>query len=128
MKSLFSTITAVIGALCVLVFTFWVTSMVLDYWDTSKIDTNKIQVVEASYGSNCNVPTGNVTGKVSSACMGKVDSCSYLIDVNEIGDPAPGCAKDFSVNWRCGSPAKDHQFNLPAEANGQTVVLSCPAK
>jgi hypothetical protein len=123
MKSVSSAVAPIIGGLCLLVFTFWATSRVLDYWDA-----NKIQVVEASYGSNCNAPIGNVTDKVSSACMVKMDTCSYLIDVNTIGDTAPGCPKDFSAKWRCRPSAEVHQLNVQAEANGKTANLSCLAK
>jgi hypothetical protein len=112
----------IIGRLCIMVFSYWVTSTILDYY------TNKIHVVEGSYGSNCNAPIGNVTDKLSSACMGKADTCSYLIDANAVGDPAPGCGKDFSVKWRCNSSDEVHQLDVAAEANGKTVTLSCTAK
>lgn len=58
-----------------------------------------VTVDSAIYGGNCNTP-GNVTSQVASACNGKTD-CSYKVDHTVIGDPAPGCPKDFTVNFQC---------------------------
>jgi phosphate-induced protein 1 len=80
-----------------------------------------IGVQSAIYGENC--PTSaNVTSKVGKACNDQA-TCAFAIDVGALGDPSPGCAKDFVVNWSCLDGP--HTLTVPAEANGQRVTLSC---
>lgn len=87
---------------------------------------NGIVVETATYGGSCNVKPGNATADVQSSCGGKA-SCSYIVDLNKLGgDPAPGCGKTFSVEYSCGADSNTKTGNLPAEANGTTVRLSCP--
>ncbi len=81
-----------------------------------------IDVVSASYGLSCGVPSGNVTHYVSSACNGK-SSCRYRIDHSRIGDPARGCGKDFVVKYRCDG--RMEQRRVQPEASGKELVLSC---
>ena len=123
MHSGLSRIAIAIGGLSVAALAFWVTLKILDYREA-----DKIQIVEASYGLSCKARAGNVTENVSSACMGKSGTCSYLVETNKIGDPVPFCAKDFSVKWRCGSYEAVHELILSAEANGKEIDVSCPAK
>ena len=88
------------------------------------IDPNKINVRWATYGGEtCEQERGNVTSFIASACSGE-STCNYLVDHTIIGDPAPGCAKDFRVRWKCGT--EKHTAKLSAEASGQTVSLACP--
>jgi hypothetical protein len=84
-----------------------------------------IRVQSATYGGSCGVPVGNATAAVRNACAGRAN-CEYAVDVRELGDLAPGCGKDFSVEYACGvgSPAKT--ATIPVEAHGGTARLSCP--
>jgi hypothetical protein len=84
----------------------------------------QIAIVSATYGRACG-PTaiGNRTELVGRECNGKA-ACSYLVN-NAAGDPFPGCAKDFDVEYRCHAcagttkvthaAAKDENYkvNLP---------------
>lgn len=87
-----------------------------------------VDVVEATYGSSCRsefeITPGNVTGNVAGVCNGK-GRCDFAVDVDFLGDPANGCAKDFAVSWRCGPGSQIRAAVLPAEANGRTLSLSC---
>jgi hypothetical protein len=112
------------GALVIVLASFLITMKVLDYWGTLGI-TGEILVRSATYGGDCSARTGNATDKVQSACGGKA-SCAYEVSVNTLGDTAPGCPKDFFVEYACGANSPSKTTNAPAEANGKTVHLSCP--
>lgn len=63
-----------------------------------------IQVARASYGSNCSPANqGNKTSLFSRLCSGK-GSCSGTTQAITDPDPAPGCAKDFQIDWSCSMP------------------------
>jgi hypothetical protein len=128
-----------IGGFAVVAISFFATMRFLDYWLTPP-DPNSsvIHVVDATYGQACKdfvppdgranlVKTGNVTAALTSACDKAKTTCLFAVDAVQIGDPAPGCGKDFIANWRCGNDQKVHQFYLTAEANGRSALLSCPA-
>jgi hypothetical protein len=112
---------------------------ILDYWLLPQDpDATVIHVVDATYGQACQnfVPpsgrtnlakVGNLTPALARACDKAKTTCLFAVDVVQLGDPAPGCGKDFIVNWRCGSDPKVHQFYLTAEANGRSALLTCPA-
>jgi len=83
-----------------------------------------IGVVSATYGGSCGVQQGNVTMPLSIACNGKT-SCEYTIDYRLIGDPAPGCKKDYVAKWTCGGSA-EQTARAEAEAGfGSRVSLIC---
>jgi hypothetical protein len=88
--------------------------------------TQDIQVVSASYGSvSCHTPVGNVTGIVAAECDGEV-SCNVYVDNSVFGDPAYGCAKDFTAQWTCGTgTALQTASHGPVVGEGYTVLLSC---
>ena len=128
-----------IGGFAVVAISFFATMRFLDYWLTPP-DPNSsvIHVVDATYGQACKdfvppdgranlVKTGNVTAALTSACDKAKTTSLFAVDAVQIGDPAPGCGKDFIANWRCGNDQKVHQFYLTAEANGRSALLSCPA-
>jgi peptidoglycan/LPS O-acetylase OafA/YrhL len=110
---------------------------------TIVVSLGTYQVVEApsraylrrTYGQSCSafVPplpavnlfkNGNATAAIRQGCAG-LSKCSYLIDVNRIGDPAQGCAKSFSVAYRCPFDAQTRTGYSPPEANGRRIVLDC---
>jgi hypothetical protein len=86
----------------------------------------QIQIRSAVYGENCG-SSGDVTGAVVNACDGRFQ-CTYPIDHHVIGDPAPGCVKDFRVRWSCdGSHTRFRAVGGQngGEASGQTIYLDC---
>lgn len=85
-----------------------------------------IQIESATYGGNCGVAKGNVTGHIAKQCNGKSD-CRYTVDYEIIGDPAYGCAKTYTVTYRCGKNSQLFKKSLSAEAGwgDKSVVLEC---
>lgn len=84
-----------------------------------------IDIESATYGESCGVAQGSQTKAVFDACQGK-GTCNFNISVGALGDPAPGCAKEFSVTYVCGSSAAFKIERVPGEANGKTMALTCP--
>jgi hypothetical protein len=82
-----------------------------------------IEIRSATYGANCGAQLGNVSAAIAAACRGKAQ-CDYTIDVNKLGDPAPGCAKDFAVEYYC-SPDKPLRKNVvgPEAGLGSEISL-----
>jgi hypothetical protein len=89
-------------------------------------DTGGIRIVSATYGSNCGVAKGNVTAHIAKQCNGK-SRCRYVVDHKIIGDPAYGCAKTYTVRYRCGNNPQVFEKSLPAEAGwgDKSVLLEC---
>src|SRR5437879_1917742 len=84
-------------------------------------DAIGIEVVAGTYGGNCKAPDGNKTDDLRQACAGK-QSCTYRVDVQLIGDPVYGCAKDYVAAWRCGPDPAVRKAAAPPEAGyGSTV-------
>lgn len=86
----------------------------------------------ATWGYNCNsknfkgtpynVPIGNVTDGVKSV-IEKNSSASYLVGRSG-NDPARGCRKNFSANYKCGNGVTK-SINISGEAGGRTAVFNC---
>ena len=118
---------------------FFATMQFMDYWLTPPDpNANVIHVVDATYGLACRdfvppsgqpnlVKAGNATALLAGACDNAKTTCMFSVDATQIGDPANGCAKDFTANWRCGSDQNVHKFYLTAEASGRSALLNCPA-
>jgi len=87
---------------------------------------NSVDVLTAWYGQTCGAAHANVTAHVKSQCDGKPE-CSYGVDAGTLGDPAPGCAKNFIVLYACRGQPPVRLAQLPGEANGRALVLSCVA-
>jgi hypothetical protein len=129
----------VLGMLLVVATSFFVTMKLLDYWLTPPDpNANVIHVVAGTYGDVCKnfvpepgktntVKFGNVTAALASACDKAEAACEFKVVVEQLGDPADGCDKDFIANWTCGNDQNAHRFYLPGEANGHSVLLICPA-
>jgi hypothetical protein len=84
-----------------------------------------IRVLGAAYGRNCagNVTT-NVTDDLARQCQGR-DYCVYRIDARQIGDPRPGCAKEYQARYICRDGGNERQAAASPEASGQSIVLDC---
>jgi peptidoglycan/LPS O-acetylase OafA/YrhL len=104
------------------------------FWNRPK--QNFIDIVDATYGQNCSsfappspavnlFRPGNATDAVRQDCAG-VRSCDFAINVNRLGDPASGCAKDFSAIYRCPGDGDGKIVRASPEAHGKTIKLSCP--
>jgi hypothetical protein len=84
-----------------------------------------MHINSATYGANCDAKSGNVTEKLRKACEG-TDKCGYVVDVHELGDPAPTCLKDFRVEYACPADDIPRTKSLPAEAGfGSHLDLTC---
>jgi hypothetical protein len=86
-----------------------------------------LQIRAATYGGSCGAPHGNATRDIANQCGGRWD-CKYVVDVDRLRDPAPGCAKDFTVEYSCAPDSTPVLKNLPAEAGFKSELeLSCRA-
>jgi hypothetical protein len=86
--------------------------------------TGAIRILSATFGGSCGAERGNRTGAVSAQCDGKTQ-CQFAVN-QDFGDPAPNCAKDFSVKYRCGA----HETVMIAEhgatsGENYTLLLDC---
>ena len=89
---------------------------------------DRIKVIAATYGYNCGAPYKNVTDHLAKTCDG-VAVCMYVIDYRVIGDPAPNCKKDYTVEWQCGPDPEKHVLIVPPGAGfGDVLELRCPVK
>lgn len=115
------------GALALILASFLATLAALDYFRVPSAPVVRlIKIEEATYGSNCGrrIAVGNATQYLAKACDGH-PSCKVLISVEEIGDPAQGCSKDFTVRFVCDRQQPGYHKYLKAEANGSTLTLDC---
>lgn len=84
-----------------------------------------IRVLGADYGRNCRAQHGtNVTNDIAHHCQGR-DYCTYRIDYRQIGDPSPGCAKDYHVRYLCRDGDAERYASANPEASGQSIALDC---
>jgi hypothetical protein len=77
-----------------------------------------IRIKRATYG------TSDVTSFVRSATDHRT-AVAYPVSVQTLGDPQPSVAKDFSVEWVCGSSVASQTVSFPAEANGKLANVTC---
>ena len=130
-----------LAALGVLIAAFWITLQLMgdpNPWTVQPSSQDSaIQVVEATYGLNClgfkprpglvnAVKAGNATHTISDVCEKALETCEFFADLGQLPDPAPGCDKDLSVNWRCGSREKIKSVRASERADGKLVSLRCP--
>jgi len=93
--------------------------------DASPGASGPIAVVEATYGGNCRATAGNATTWVRGECEGR-PRCTFLVEAGALGDPAPGCAKDFVARWTCEVGGRERRLVIGPEAGwGSVTVLSC---
>jgi hypothetical protein len=81
---------------------------------------SSINIVTANYGTNCGVTDYwaryRYTQDLFNTCDGQQGTCIYYVDYTHIGDPAPGCAKDYSFSYTCGLEPTVYTSTLPPEA------------
>ncbi len=91
------------------------------------VATRGIIVHAATYGENCGAAHGNATHKVQLNCNGKA-VCSYIVDVAALGDVAPRCGKDFSVEYICAPDKTPRTTKIPGEAGFKSMaIMRCKA-
>jgi len=85
-----------------------------------------IDVTSASFGQNCGAAKDNVLDWVRSSCDGK-RQCSFRFDSMLLGNPAPTCAKEFLIQWRCSAGGRTFEkLRPPPEpAQNELVPLDC---
>jgi hypothetical protein len=93
-------------------------------WFDFTFAKGSITVLEATYGQSCGARAGNATGYVAKSCTG-IEVCTIHIDVNQAGDPAVGCEKEFAAKYNCGPDRRTRSFSLRPEANGKALMLDC---
>jgi hypothetical protein len=87
-----------------------------------------IRVISGSYGQNCGARYENATDHLATVCDGK-NVCEYVIDSNVIGDPAPGCLKNYIAEWQCGEDGPRVSVTVSPEAgSGKRALLRCPPR
>jgi hypothetical protein len=90
------------------------------------IEKDYINVNYVHYGENCggtSANSGNTLSDIQNICNGK-SSCEYKVNHQLIGDPAVGCAKDYTVSYKCGE-GMPKITTLAPEASGKSFTLSC---
>jgi hypothetical protein len=87
-----------------------------------------VNIRSATYGGNCGAAQGNATQDLASTATAR--DCTYKVEVNHLGDPAPKCGKDFVASYSCAPDTTILRKELPAEAGfGGIVNLTCvPAR
>jgi hypothetical protein len=120
-----------IGGLAIVIGSFYATLKVMDYRESSTLPRNAaptglITIEEATYGANCSrgIKAGNVTQYAAKACDGRL-ACNIAISVQELGDPAQGCGKDYSLSFKCGQQQLSRKMHVDGEANGARLALDC---
>lgn len=82
-----------------------------------------IKVLSAIYAANCKA--SYPVRRVADECNGKA-SCHGIINNDYAGnDPAPGCFKDFTIRYSCGSKTKTAYVPARQEEGG-SWHLDCP--
>jgi hypothetical protein len=95
--------------------------------DSTASVLSDVRILSAIYGGNCSAPRGNATRVLSGSCNGKND-CAYLVDVNLLRDPAPGCGKDFVVDYQCAPEGRQLSKTQRGETGLKSRLdLSCPS-
>jgi hypothetical protein len=85
---------------------------------------SSIHIMLGTYGDNCGGRSGNATASVARRCEGNLN-CEYPVDASQLDDPAPGCPKNFIINYRCFDGARDRRVVVDADASGSVASLTC---
>jgi hypothetical protein len=103
-----------------------------DVASTTELLTDEpITVLSATYGFRCGAVRDNALASVAAKCNNVHGvACVYNISEVTLGDPAPGCDKDFDVDFACGPKntltSNRQSVHTTQEANGKQTSLSCP--
>ena len=98
-----------------------------------------LEVIEATYGSNCknrsspsSVVPGNMTAIIVADCNHRKGTCTFDFTPHKLtlmgGDPAVGCSKDLLVSYKCNKNGEIYTAKVNDEALYKHLVLQCPVK
>jgi Sel1 repeat len=94
---------------------------------TAPVPASQISVQNATYGASCCIQADNAGASVKTLCDG-AEQCGYAVNFRALGDPKPGCKKDFVVHYICKGGALARTATAPAEAgSGSIAPLDCSA-
>ena len=111
-----------LAAFTFVAFAVWVWSLEIAI-EAPPIGT--IHVSSASWAENCGAPKGNATQWVKSACAGRRE-CNFVFDWRLLGNPAPTCNKQFSIEWTCSADGPALKTILvPDPMQDAIAPLSC---
>lgn len=80
-------------------------------------------MIAATWGANCpGVPPADDTEALANDCGGYMQYCEHLVDTSALHDPAPGCAKTYAAEWRCGEDPTPYR----AEARPRPEISPWP--
>jgi hypothetical protein len=101
--------------------------------NTTCKDGGKINTIQATWGSNCNSSGYNIESNnvgqyiVDYFNSGNYADMLYQIGTNgkgeNLGDPAPGCYKNFNASYQCGNSTET--ININSESWGKVAKFSC---
>ncbi len=96
---------------------------------TSAKISNELQIVEATFGASCGLTDGNWTDVFAATCNGNLSCSRKVLETGDV-NPKTGCAKSFTVKYRCGDEPAVYQTDLPAatSTDATTVSLACNDK
>jgi peptidoglycan/LPS O-acetylase OafA/YrhL len=97
---------------------------IIHYVRSTLYHRSEVDVLSASYGLSCLVSEGNVTKPIKQLCHFAA-KCDIAVSVDQFGDPAPGCDKDFTVVYRCTGQTGTKTGYIPASADGKHIVVAC---
>jgi Sel1 repeat len=97
---------------------------ILACWMAAPVLASQISVQSATYGGSCGIRTDNAGPSVRVLCDGQ-ERCSYVVNLRVLGDPKPGCRKDFAVQYMCRGSGQGRSASVPGEAAGQAVAIDC---
>lgn len=110
--------------LTIFIFIFFIISLMLFSIASFSVNPKEnIKIVEAIYGKSCGKNV-NITKNAGEICNDKKE-CSFEIVAK---DPAPGCAKDFTLKWTCTNKAWVYPVffvNIEKEASGKVATINC---
>jgi hypothetical protein len=82
-----------------------------------------VQISYATYGSSCGGAFGNATKDLARNCNGR-ENCT--VEVDRLRDPAPGCDKEFEVEYICAPDIALLRKQLPPVTGlKRSLQLSC---
>lgn len=79
--------------------------------------------------TNYYVPQGNWTANVINHLDNSEGGVlNYVPNLDSTGDPAVGCAKNFTATYNCGTNKTQKTISLDAEAGGKNASFNCSAE
>ena len=94
---------------------------------TSGDGKGEIKILSAVYGGNCTSHPMDATRFARRHCENRAE-CDYVVSAAVLGDPAPGCSKDFQITWRCSPEGPIEGTSIEPEAGFRGIArVRCPA-